>query len=203
VQAPLTVTANNQSRVYGLTNSLLTGTLVGLMNNDNITATFTTTAATNSPVGNYPIVPTLNDPNNRLGFYNVTTNIGTLTVTGAVLTATANNAIRAYGATNPVFTVNYSGFVNGDGMNVLSGAPLLTTSAVTNSPVGNYVITNSVGSLVATNYLVSLTNGVLTINQAGLTLTASNQAKVYGQALNFAGTEFGVSGLLNGDSVSS
>ena len=56
---------------------------------------------------------------------------------------------------------------------------------------------------MATNYLVSPTNGVLTINQAGLTLTASNQAKVYGQTLTFSGTEFGVSGLLNGDSVSS
>ena len=44
---------------------------------------------------------------------------GTLTVTGAVLTATANNVSRAYGATNPVLTVSYSGFVNGEGTNVL------------------------------------------------------------------------------------
>ena len=65
------------------------------------------------------------------------------------------------------------------------------------------MITNSIGNLVATNYAVSLTNGLLTINPVGLTLTASNQAKVYGQTLSFAGTEFGASGLLNGDSVSS
>jgi len=47
--------------------------------------------------------------------YTVSLGNGSLTVTGAVLTATANNASRAYGATNPVFTVSYNGFVNGDG----------------------------------------------------------------------------------------
>ena len=59
--------------------------------------------------------------------------------------------------------MRYSGFVNGDTAGVLSGAPVLTTGAVTNSPVGNYVITNNLGSLVASNYVMSLTNGVLTV----------------------------------------
>ena len=93
---------------------------------------------------------------------------------GALLGVSANNTNRAYGATNPVFTVSYSGFVNGDTTNVLSGAPVLTTSAVTNSPVGSYTITNTMGTLVATNYVVSLTNGLLTINPVGLTVTANN-----------------------------
>ncbi len=194
VQAPLTVTANNQTRAYGQTNAPLTGTLVGVLNGDNITATYTTTAATNSPVGTYLIVPTLNDPNNRLGFYNVTTNFGSLTVTGAVLTATANNATRTYGATNPVFTVSYTGFVNGDGTNVLSGAPVLMTGAVTNSPVGNYVITNTIGTLVATNYTVSLANGSLTVTKAGLTLTAVGNTKTYDGTTNALATPT-VSGL--------
>ncbi|HTY85967.1 MAG TPA: MBG domain-containing protein, partial [Candidatus Acidoferrum sp.] len=171
VLAPLTVTADNQSRAYRQTNSPLTGTIVGLMNNDNITATFTTTATTNSPVGPYPILPILNDPGSKLGLYIVTTNTGTLTVTNAVLTATANNASRSYGSTNPVFTVNYSGFVAGDSTNVLSGAPVLTTSADTNSPVGVYTITNTMGTLVAPNYTVSLVNGSLTVTGAVLTAT--------------------------------
>ena len=70
---------------------------------------------------------------------------GILTVNGALLGVSANNTNRAYGATNPVFTVSYSGFVNGDTTSVLSGSPVLTTSAVTNSPVGNYTITNRLG----------------------------------------------------------
>ena len=200
VKAPLTVTANNQTRAYGQTNAPLTGMLVGVLNGDNITATYTTTAVTNSPVGTYLIVPTLNDPNNRLGFYNVTTNIGSLTVTGAVLTATANPATRAYGATNPVFTVSYSGFVNGDGTNVLSGSPVLMTSAVTNSRVGNYVITNTIGTLVATNYTVSLVNGSLTVTKAALTITAVGNTKTYDGTTNAAATPT-VSGLKGSDTV--
>src|SRR5207248_1138354 len=90
--APLTVTANNASRQYGATNPVFSGTLTGLRNRDNITATFSSNARTNSPVGAYPIVPVFADPNNRLGNYAVATNNGTLSVTNAPLTVTANNA---------------------------------------------------------------------------------------------------------------
>src|SRR5262249_51197727 len=41
--APLTVTANSASRFYASPNPPLTGSIVGLVNNDNITATYTTT----------------------------------------------------------------------------------------------------------------------------------------------------------------
>ena len=78
-----------------------------------------------------------------------TTNLGTATVTITVvpvLTVTASNLSRVYGATNPVLTVGYSGFVNGDGTNVLTGAPAISTTAVTNSPVGGYAITVSSGN---------------------------------------------------------
>jgi phosphotransferase system HPr-like phosphotransfer protein len=132
----------------------------------------TSGAVTNSPVGSYVITNTLGS----LVATNYTVNLanGSLSVTGAVLTATANNASRAYGQTNPVFTVSYSGFVNTDGTNVLSGSPLLTSGAVTNSPVGSYVITNTLGSLVATNYTVNLANGSLSVTGAVLTATANN-----------------------------
>ena len=65
---------------------------------------------------------------------------GTLTVTPGLILVAANSTNRAYGAANPTFTATYSGFVNGDGTNVLVGSPSLTTSAVTNSPVGGYAI---------------------------------------------------------------
>jgi len=95
------------------------------------------------------------------------------------LTATADDQTRAYGATNPVLTVSYSGFVNGEGTNVLSGSPELTTSATTNSPVGGYVITNNLGDLAAANYAVNLTNGTLTVTGAVLTVTADDQTRMY------------------------
>ncbi len=204
----LTLTASNQAKVYGQAFNFA-GTefgASGLLNGDSVSSASLSSlgsAAVAAVAGSpYSIVIT-NAVGNGLTNYTISYVNGLLTVNAAVLGVSANNTNRAYGATNPVFTVSYNGFVNGDGLNVLSGSPVLTTSAKTNSPVGSYVITNTIGTLVATNYAVSLTNGLLTVNPVGLTLTASNQAKVYGQAFNFAGTEFGASGLLNGDSVSS
>ena len=181
-RAPLTVTADNQTRAYGATNPVLTVSYSGFVNGEGTNVisgspVLTTSAVTNSPVGGYTITNSLG--NLVATNYAVSLANGTLTVTGAVLTATANNVSRAYGATNPVLTASYSGFVNGEGTNVISGAPVLTTSAVTNSPVGGYTITNSLGNLVATNYAVSLANGTLTVTGAVLTVIADDQTRMY------------------------
>ena len=74
--ASLTVMAANASRAYGQTNPLFTGTITGIQNGDNITATYACSADTDSPVGTYPIMPSLLDPDDRLGNYTVTTNDG-------------------------------------------------------------------------------------------------------------------------------
>lgn len=95
------------------------------------------------------------------------------TVNKAVLTVTANSASRAYGAPNPAFTPNYSGFVNGENSSVLSGAPSLTTTANATSPVGGYTITAAQGTLAATNYSFSLVNGTLTVTQASTITTVT------------------------------
>ena len=78
--APLTVTAFDTNRVYGTANPPLTGSLVGVVNGDNVTASFSTIATIASPPGTYPITPELSDPDSRLSNYLVTTNIGTLSV---------------------------------------------------------------------------------------------------------------------------
>ena len=95
-----------------------------------------------------------------------------------ILTVTANSIARGYGNTNPVLTVSYSGFVNSDTTNVLTGAPQITTGATTNSPGGCLSITVSTGTLSATNYTFAFVNGTLTVTQATLTVTgiiASNK----------------------------
>jgi hypothetical protein len=81
--AALAVTANNASRVYGQTNPVFTGTITGVTNGDNITATYATTATTNTPVGTNAITPSLVDPGNRQTNYNLTLNDGILTITQA------------------------------------------------------------------------------------------------------------------------
>ena len=103
------------------------------------------------------------------------TNLGTATVAITVvpvLTVTASNFSRAYGAANPIFTVGYGGFVNGDGTNVLTGTPTITTTAVTNSPVSVYTITVSQGTLSAPNYNFAFVNGTLTVTQAVVTIAS-------------------------------
>jgi YDG domain/MBG domain (YGX type)/Bacterial Ig domain len=53
------------------------------------------------------------------------------------------------------------------------------------------------------NYSITYATGQLTVNPAGLTITADNQTKIYGQTVTFAGTEFTAGGLVNGDTVTS
>lgn len=59
---------------------------------------------------------------------------------------------------------------------------MLTTGATTNSPVGSYVITNGAGTLSAANYMFNFTNGVLSVTNALLTVSANNVIGIYGQS---------------------
>ena len=81
--APLAVNIDSTNRVYGAANPVFSGALVGVQNGDDITASFESAAATNSPVGAYAITATLADPGTKLGNYTLATNSGTLTVTGS------------------------------------------------------------------------------------------------------------------------
>ncbi len=199
-QTPLSVAAANQTRLYGQSNPTLTGLLTGTVNDDNITASYGTAATTASPAGAYSIAPSLNDPQGKLANYSVSSSNGTLLVTTAPLVVSANNQSRLYGATNPVLTVAYSGFANGEGPGILSGQPALSTAAGATSPVGNYDIVVGLGGLSATNYSFSLTNGTLTVGKALLTVTADNQVRFYGQT-NPAFTVH-YSGYVDGDNQS-
>jgi hypothetical protein len=124
-----------------------------------------------------------------------------LTVTPRMLTVTANDATRVYGAANPGFSVSYGGLAVTDTPGVLSGSPSLSCSATPGSPVGPYTITAGTGTLASPNYQFQFVSGTLTVTPAALTVTANSSSKTYGQAVTFAGTEFSTSGLLNGDTV--
>ncbi len=66
---------------------------------------------------------------------------GTLTVTPATLTVTADNQTKTYGAANPTLTHTTTGFVNGDDEGDLTGTITCSTVADETSPVGSYPIT--------------------------------------------------------------
>jgi hypothetical protein len=152
-KASLSLTAANASRVYGAANPSLTGTLTGVVNSDNITATYATTATTTSAVGTYPITPTLVDPANRLVNYNVTNTAGTLTVTAASTTTLltlsavqilANTAVTLTATVSPsaaTGTVTFYSGTNSIGAGTITAG--IATLTVSNLAVGSYSLTAS------------------------------------------------------------
>lgn len=84
-RASLAIVANDASRHYGDSDPEFTGTVTGVRNGDNITASYGTAATSSSKAGDYAIVPTPVDPNNRLGNYAVTLTNGKLTVLSLTL----------------------------------------------------------------------------------------------------------------------
>jgi hypothetical protein len=194
--AVLTVAGTNASRLYGDPNPSFTGTITGIKNADNITATFASAALITSPVGTFPIVGTLADPGSKLGNYAVTSNSGTLTVNPAALSASAADATRVYGDPNPVFTGAITGLKNGD---VIT---LTFSSAGPASPIGTFAIVPALvdPGLKAGNYSVTKTNGTLTVTVAPLSVTAANASRAYGDPNPlFNGS---IVGIKNGDSIS-
>ena len=209
----LVVTASDRTSVYGVITALGTSqfTSTGLVNGDVISAAvlnYNYGSATNTPgslsVGTYPNRVTVGALSGiSASNYNITTVAGSLAITPASLTVTANNATMTYGAANlPTLLATPVGLVNGD---VLSGS-LATIAAPYNgsagsaSTVGSYAITQ--GSITAgANYTINFVPGVLTVNPAALTITGNSQSAVYGAGANLSSSAFASSGLVNGDTV--
>ena len=95
-QAALTVTADNNTKVYGDANPALTGTLTGVQNGDPVTPTYTTTATGSSPVGTYAIVAGVDATPAVLANYTVNATNGKLTVTKRDVTITFGANDKVY-----------------------------------------------------------------------------------------------------------
>jgi filamentous hemagglutinin family protein len=217
--APLTLQANNASKVYGTTftpaNTAFT-TLVAPVAGETVTSvleTSTGSAPTASVAGStYPIVITPGSATGANGFVatNYTINYvdGNLAVTPAPLVLTANDATKVYGTTfMPAGTAfTQTGLVNSDTVTSVvettTGTP--PTASVAGSPYPIVITPGSAaGSFTATNYTISYVDGALTVTPAPLTLTANDATKAYGTTFTPAGTAFTHTGLLNGDTVTS
>ncbi|MEP7265771.1 MAG: MBG domain-containing protein, partial [Bacteroidota bacterium] len=126
------------------------------------------TVVTGTTVGVHDVVPGALISNN----FDITYGVGKLTITPATLTITADNKSRQYGSANPPLTIIYSGFQYADDVNSIT-PPTISTTATITSPVGGYAIELTGGS--ASNYILQLVNGTLTITQAPLTVKANNK----------------------------
>jgi hypothetical protein len=197
-QAPLTVKADDQTRIYGDPNPTFTGTITGTKNGDDLVDSYSTDAQETSGVGDYAIAAHIAaGPGADLGNYDVKLVDGTLTVTKAPLTVKANDSTKTYGDPNPTVTGTITGAKNGDAL-----IDSYTTGADKTSSVGTYAINAHVaagpGADLA-NYDVKLVDGTLTVTKAPLTVKADDQTRTYGDPNpTFTGT---ITGAKNSDSL--
>ena len=202
--APLTVTANNASKVYGQPNPAFTVSDCGFVLNQDPsvlggTLTFSTsaTAASHVLAGGYSITPGgLTSTNYAITFVN-----GTLTITPAPLTITANNQSKLYGAPLPALTASYSVFVNGDTPASLTTQPTLSTTATASSHVAGNPYTITASGAIDTDYSISYVASTLIITPQPLTITADSKHKAYGATLPALTASY--SGLVNGETPAS
>jgi hypothetical protein len=149
-QAPLTITADDKSKVLNAANPALTGTVSGLKNGDSITAAYSTSATAASPVGTYAIVPAAVDSSpSKLGNYKVTLVNGTLTVAYAT-----GNCAGSAGRTvlQPVNADGGSVFKKGSTVPVkfrvcdANGTSIGTPGVVTGTPAAPVLLSKSTGA---------------------------------------------------------
>jgi len=201
-KASLAVTANEIAKVYGAAMPELTYTISGFVNSETqSTATtgapsLTTIATAKYNVGVYAITTakgTLAAANYTLKFVP-----GTLTITKALLTVTAINRTKVYGAAFPNLGYAITGFVNGDlQVHAVSGVPSITTVATAKYNVGSYPIVVAAGTMAARDYSFKFVSGAITITKALLTVSADNRSKVVGAAV--PSLPYAITGFVNGD----
>lgn len=168
---PITVTANNLTRVYGNANPALAFAVggQGLVNGDQLSGALATTAGAATGVGNVPITQgTLAASAN----YALTFVGGQLTITPRPLSLTADNLSKLLGQPDPLltFTLTGDGLVNGD---QLSGGLVRDPGEA----IDSFAIRQ--GTLSAgSNYAITFAGGLLTINAPPIPLEFTNQTVI-------------------------
>jgi autotransporter-associated beta strand protein len=217
-KAALSVTANNQNKVYGQTVTFGAGGTAfgssGLQNGDTI-GSVTLTCAGGDPTAPISGSPYTITPSAATGGtfkannYTITYNTASLTVNPAILTVTATGLL-VYGSdpTNAVYSPQYATLQGTDTVAVIAGSANFSTDATSSNYVGSNYVAHVVdtGTLSSPNYTFAPgPDGFLTITNRPLTVTnIIAQDKVYdGTAtatLDVSGA--GLNGLVNGDETS-
>jgi hypothetical protein len=186
-KATATVTPATGTKVYGTTDPTLTGTLVGFMASDNVTAVYSRAPGQTVLAGPYLISAALS-PAGALANYNVTYNTSNFTITKASASVTPTAAAKTYGTTDPTLTGNLAGFVATD--NVIASYVRVAGETVAAGP---YQISATLAPIaVLSNYNIAYNTAGFTISKAPASVTPNAGTKVYGS------TDTGFSGSLAG-----
>ena len=192
-QKALTIIAGSDTKVYdgtALTNSTYTtDPNHDLATGDAITSvTFTGSQTAVGSSSNVPSAAVIKNGSNETvtACYNITYTNGTLEVTRASVTVTADDASKTYGDAEPTsFTATVSGLVNNESESLIS----YTISRATGENVGEYAITPAAGDTPPDNYTVSYVAGTFTITpktlgdgtrtSSGITITMEKDGDEY------------------------
>jgi gliding motility-associated-like protein len=192
IPAPLTIAATPVTKTYGSVLESGAGsmafTAIGLQNDEtvgSVTLTCGAGSAAGDAVGVYnnSLVPsaatggTFNPAN-----YTINYPYASITVVPAALTITADNASRLFATPNPTLTVTYTGFVNNDGPAQLTALPVVSTTAVPDSPIGQYPITANDAS--SPDYTITYVAGTLTIYPSPQNIKIPNTFTPNGDGVN-------------------
>ena len=126
-KAPLSISANNASRVYGAANPAFSGGVTGAVNGDTFSEAFSTSATASSPAGTYTIVPSVSGANTA--DYAVSAANGTLTIAPAPTTTAF--ALSSQNLTLTATVTSTSGVPTGP-VTFYAGQTLLGTGTLNN-----------------------------------------------------------------------
>ncbi|HRQ60395.1 MAG TPA: MBG domain-containing protein, partial [Alphaproteobacteria bacterium] len=164
-KAGLTATVTGSgTREYGEANPAFGITYSGFVNGDD-DLDIDTLASISAPnattnVGTYAVTAS-GALDNNYSFIYVD---GSLAITKATLTATADDDTRQQGQANPAFNITYTGFKNGENASVIDTQATASSPADNSSPAGTYAITPLGG--VDNNYDFIYVDGVLNVTAA-------------------------------------
>ena len=210
---PIELTAGNRARTYGsslaLGNTDFTLTSGSYANSEsvssvNLQAQNSYDSSLTQGAGTYTDEITIGSASgDASGFaatnYAISYTSGDLTINPAALTITADNISKVYGGADPVRTLTYNGFKNGEDDSVVFG---LVVSAPTGSSAtaGTHAVTPS--GATSANYSISFVPGTLSVGKATLVVTANDAAKFLTQSDSAAFEGVSYSGFVYGELAS-
>ena len=122
------------------------------------------------------------------------------TIEKKVLHGTIAPTTLVYGDKLPTtYDVTITGFVNGEDKSVLSGDIGFVPSVANTLTIGEFAVSANVGGVNATNYTLTVSNGLITIEKKVLTVTANDATTEYGSPAPELTLSY--SGFIAGDSI--
>ncbi|MFM7838888.1 MAG: MBG domain-containing protein, partial [Chitinophagaceae bacterium] len=168
-RAPLTVTANNKTKIYGEAIPQFEFAYNGFVKNEKAADVvfgnpgLTTAANQFSDVDEYDIIA--DSGSLTAANYAFTFKKGKLTILPKDLDVVAADQSKVFGDSLPIFTAIYNGFVkNGDStLSDVQGEPVFETDADQYSDVADYYIEPKRGGLQSRNYALQFRRGKLVV----------------------------------------